>query len=211
MALGGGCEILLHCHAVQAHAESYIGLVEVGVGLVPGWGGCKEMLGRWLTNPKRPGGPMPAISKVFEMLSTAQVSKSAAEAKEMLFLRPTDGITMNRYRLLADAKAKALSLVETHKKPEPFTYALPGPTTKVGLDMAVDSFFRLGKATKHDIVVSGALADIMSGGPTADVTKVQSEDDITALERKAFMALVKHPDTIARIEHMLETNKPLRN
>jgi 3-hydroxyacyl-CoA dehydrogenase len=211
MALGGGCEILLHCSAVQAHAESYIGLVEVGVGLIPGWGGCKEMLGRWLTNPKRPGGPMPAISKVFEMISTAQVSKSAAEAKEMLLLRPTDGITMNRYRLLADAKAKALSLVETHKKPEPFTYALPGPTTKVGLDMAVDSFFRLGKATKHDIVVSGALADIMSGGPSADVTKVLSEDDITTLERKAFMALVKHPDTIARIEHMLETNKPLRN
>jgi 3-hydroxyacyl-CoA dehydrogenase len=102
-------------------------------------------------------------------------------------------------------------LVETHKKPEPFTYALPGPTTKVGLDMAVATFARLGKATKHDIVVSGALADIMAGGPMADVTKALTEDDITTLERKAFMALVKHPDTIARIEHMLETNKPLRN
>jgi 3-hydroxyacyl-CoA dehydrogenase len=211
MALGGGCEILLHCHAVQAHAESYIGLVEVGVGLVPGWGGCKEMLGRWLANPKRPAGPMPAISKVFEMISTAQVSKSAAEAKEMLILRPTDGITMNRYRLLADAKAKALSMVEGHKKPEPFTYSLPGPSTKVGLDMAVDSFFRVGKATKHDVVVSGAVATILSGGPDADITKPLTEDDITALERKAFMALVRNPDTMARVEHMLETGKPLRN
>ncbi len=211
MALGGGCEILLHCHAVQAHAESYIGLVEVGVGLIPGWGGCKEMLGRWLTNPKRPGGPMPAISKVFEMISTAQVSKSAAEAREMLFLRPTDGITMNRYRLLADAKARALAMVETHKKPEPFTYQLPGPTTRVGLDAAVASFARMGKATKHDIVVSGALSEIMAGGDDADVTRPKTEDDLTNLERKAFMALVQHPDTIARIEHMLETNKPLRN
>ena len=210
MALGGGCEVLLHCHAVQAHAETYMGLVEVGVGVIPGWGGCKEMLGRWLTNKKRPGGPMPAVSKVFEMVSTATVSKSAAEAKEHLFLRPADGITMNRYRLLADAKAKALSMVATHQKPEPFTYVLPGPAARVGLDMAVASFHRMGKATKHDVVVSGALAEILSGGDT-DVVKTLGEDDITALERKAFMALVKHPDTMARIEHMLETGKPLRN
>jgi 3-hydroxyacyl-CoA dehydrogenase len=211
MALGGGCEILLHCHAIQAHAESYMGLVEVGVGLVPGWGGCKEMLGRWMTNPKRPGGPMPPIAKVFEMISTAQVSKSAAEAKEMLILKATDGITMNRYRLLADAKAKALAMVEGHKKPEPYTYQLPGPTTKVGLDSAVSAFARVGKATEHDIVVSGAVADILSGGPEADITKSLTEDDIAALERKAFMMLVHHPDTMARIEHMLETGKPLRN
>ncbi|HNZ96830.1 MAG TPA: 3-hydroxyacyl-CoA dehydrogenase/enoyl-CoA hydratase family protein, partial [Thermoanaerobaculia bacterium] len=109
MALGGGCEILLHCDAIQAHAESYIGLVEVGVGVVPGWGGCKEMLARWITNPKRPGGPMPPVAKVFEMISTAQVSTSAEEAREMLILREGDGITMNRDRLLADAKAKALA------------------------------------------------------------------------------------------------------
>ena len=115
MALGGGCEILLHSSAVQAHAESYIGLVECGVGLLPGWGGCKEMLGRWKTLGKLPGGPMPTPAKVFEMVSTATTSKSAAQAKEYLFLRPTDGITMNRDRLLADAKAKALSLVEGYK------------------------------------------------------------------------------------------------
>ncbi len=89
MALGGGCEILLHADAVQAHAESYIGLVECGVGLVPGWGGCKEMLGRWTALGKLPKGPMPAPVKVFEMISTATTSKSAAQARELLFLRRT--------------------------------------------------------------------------------------------------------------------------
>ena len=108
MALGGGCEILLHSDAIQAHAESYIGLVECGVGVVPAWGGCKEMLSRWTASGLLPRGPMPAASKVFETVSTATVSKSAANAMELLYLKPTDGITMNRYRLLADAKAKAL-------------------------------------------------------------------------------------------------------
>ena len=117
MALGGGCEILLHCAAVQAHAETYMGLVEVGVGVIPGWGGCKEMTTRWATNPQRPGGPMPGVAKVFETISMAQVSTSAEEGKEALFLRPTDGITMNRDRLLADAKAKALALVAAGYKP----------------------------------------------------------------------------------------------
>ena len=93
MALGGGCEILLHTSAVQAHVESYIGLVECGVGLVPAWGGCSEMLSRWAAMPKMPHGPMPAAVKVFEIVSTATVSKSAAEAKEFLFLRADDGIT----------------------------------------------------------------------------------------------------------------------
>ncbi|MFX8114408.1 hypothetical protein ABTL09_19490, partial [Acinetobacter baumannii] len=88
-----GCEILLHCSAVQAHAETYIGLVEVGVGLIPGWGGCKEMLARWAANPKFPKGPMPATAKAFEIISTATVAKSAAEAKELLFFRDGDGIT----------------------------------------------------------------------------------------------------------------------
>ena len=110
LALGGGCEILLHCDAMQAHAELYIGLVEVGVGLIPGWGGCKEYLRRWLKFPKRPGGPIPPIVKAFETIGMASVSKSAMDAKELLFLAHTDGITMNKNRLLADAKAKALAL-----------------------------------------------------------------------------------------------------
>lgn len=210
MALGGGCEILLHCAAVQAHAETYMGLVEVGVGLIPGWGGCKEMLHRWASLGRLPKGPMPAVGKVFETVSTATVAKSAAEAKELLFLRQGDGVTMNRYRLLADAKARALSMVEGYAPPEAPAYVLPGPSGKVAMDMAVSGFRRLGKATAHDEVVSGVLAEVLSGGQT-DVIQTLAEDDILELERAAFMRLVRHPGTLARIEHMLMTGKPLRN
>ncbi|TWB16866.1 3-hydroxyacyl-CoA dehydrogenase [Nitrospirillum amazonense] len=210
MALGGGCEILLHCDAVQAHAESYIGLVEVGVGLVPGWGGCKEMLFRHTYNKKRPGGPMPPIAKAFEYISTAKVAKSAFEAKEMLILRPTDGITMNRDRLLADAKAKALELAKDYTAPEPLEIRLPGPGARTALDMAVEGFHGQGKATDHDVVVSGELAWVLSGGDT-DITTVLTEDDLLDLEREAFMRLVRTPGTIDRIDHMLSTGKPLRN
>jgi 3-hydroxyacyl-CoA dehydrogenase len=211
MALGGGCEITLHCSAVQASAETYMGLVEAGVGVIPGWGGCKEMLGRWSTNPKRPGGPMPAVAKVFELISTAVVSTSAEEARENLFLRPTDGISMNRDRLLADAKAKALALLaEGYKPPKPVELSLPGPSGRVALELAVDGFRQSGKATPHDEVVANRLARVLTGGDT-DVTEKVSEDDLSRLEREAFVALVKTPGTLARIEHMLDTGKPLRN
>jgi len=210
MALGGGCEILLHSDAVQAHAETYVGLVEVGVGLIPGWGGCKEMLHRWATLGGLPKGPMPAIGKAFEMISTATVAKSAAEARDWMILRPGDGITMNRYRLLADAKAKALSLVEGYAPPEEPVYVLPGPAARVALGMAVDGFRRQGKATAHDVVVCEALAEILSGGDT-DVTETLDEEAVLELERTRFMRLIRHPGTLARIEHMLETGKPLRN
>ena len=210
MALGGGCEILLHSDAVQAHAELYAGLVECGVGLIPGWGGCKEMLVRWKTAPKMPHGPMPAPAKVFEMVSTATVSKSAALAKDMLILRKGDGITMNRYRLLADAKAKALALAENYAPPEQQTISLPGAAGRVGMEMAAEGFHRRGIATKHDLVVAKGLAEILSGGP-ADQIDVLSEGDILALERATFMKLIKTSGTLARIEHTLETGKPLRN
>ncbi len=211
MALGGGCEILLHCSAVQAHAETYMGLVEVGVGVVPGWGGCKELTTRWATNPKRPGGTMPAVAKVFETISTAVVSTSAEEARESLFLREGDSITMNRDRLLADAKAKALALLAGgYTPPEEVAIALPGPSGKAALDMAVAGFRASGMATPHDVVVSGRLATVVTGGDT-DVTETVSEDDLYKLEREAFLALVQTPGTLARIETMLETGKPLRN
>jgi 3-hydroxyacyl-CoA dehydrogenase len=210
MALGGGCEFLLHSDAVQAHSETYAGLVECGVGLLPGWGGCKEMLGRWSTDPKMPHGPMPATAKVFEFISTAKVAKSAAEAREMAILRKSDGVTMNRYRLLADAKAKALSLVEGYKAPEPREIVLPGPSGKVALDMAVQGFAKTGMATKHDIVVSGELATVLTGGGTDIIDNVK-ETRILELERESFIRLLKTPGTLARIEHMLETGKPLRN
>ena len=210
MALGGGCEILLHCAAVQAHAETYMGLVEVGVGVIPGWGGCKELLQRWVTNPKRPGGLIPPVVKAFETISMAAVSKSAQEARDYLFLRPQDGITMNRDRLLADAKAKALAMVDGYQPPQAIDISLPGPTAKVAMQMAVNDFRLQGKATAHDVVVADALATVLSGENT-DATATLSEDDLFQLERKYFMQLLRHPHTLARVEHMLEVGKPLRN
>jgi 3-hydroxyacyl-CoA dehydrogenase len=210
MALGGGCEFLLHSDAVQAHAETYAGLVECGIGLLPGWGGCKEMLGRWSTDPKMPRGPMPATTKVFEMISTAKVGRSAADAQEMLILRRGDAITMNRYRLLADAKAKALQLVEGYKPQEPREIVLPGPSGKVAMEQAVAGFAKLGVATRHDVVVGGELANVLTGGST-DIIDVVKESKILELERESFLRLLKTPATLARIEHMLETGKPLRN
>ncbi|WP_456316094.1 3-hydroxyacyl-CoA dehydrogenase NAD-binding domain-containing protein [Roseicella aerolata] len=210
MALGGGCEILLHCDAVQAHAESYIGLVEAGVGLIPGWGGCTTMLRRWAENPRAPKGPMPPVAKAFEMISTAQVAKSAFEAREMLFLRPTDGITFNPDRLLADAKAKALSLAEGYAPPEVKPLRLPGASGRVALAMAVQQQVALGRATPHDVVVCDHLAETLTGG-RKDHTEETTETELHALERRHFMALLKTPATLARVEHMLETGRPLRN
>jgi 3-hydroxyacyl-CoA dehydrogenase len=211
MALGGGCEILLHCAAVQAHAETYMGLVEAGVGLVPGWGGCKEMTTRWVANDKRPGGPMPPVAKVFETISTAKVSTSAEEARDYLFLRPTDSITMNRDRLLADAKARALAMVAAgYTPPVEAEISLPGPGGRAALEMAVEGFRQSGLATPHDAVVAKRLAVVLTGGET-DPTETVTEDDLYRLERQAFMDLIKTPATLARIEHMLDTGKPLRN
>ncbi len=210
MALGGGCEILLHCAAVQAHAETYMGLVETGVGLVPGWGGCKETITRHMLNDKRPGGPMPPLSQAFEQIAMAKVSKSAEEARDLLYLRPSDGVTMNRDRLLADAKAKALSLAKDYRPPVPQALRLPGPTGRAALDLAVGELQRQGKAAPHDGVVVDKLAEVLSGGAT-DLLDEVGEDQLYALERAAFLALLREPATLARMEHMLETGKPLRN
>jgi 3-hydroxyacyl-CoA dehydrogenase len=210
LALGGGCEILLHCDAVQAHAELYAGLVETGVGLVPAWGGCKEMLLRACADTQAPQGPVAPVMRVFELVSVATLSKSAQEARTMLFLRRDDGITMNRDRLLHDAKEKALALADRYVPPEPPVFHLPGAAGKAALEMAIGQFCRLGKASAHDAVVATALAEALCGGDT-DSTAALSEDDLLALERRAFMSLVKRDETIARIAHMLDTGKPLRN
>ena len=209
MALGGGCEIILHSSAVQANAESYIGLVETAnVGLVPSWGGCGELLARLRADKKMPRDPMPAVAKVFETVSTATVSKSAAEAKEIGFLRETDGITMNRYRLLADAKARALAMVADYTPPAPPEFSwMPG---RAGQAAMVELLRKRGIATPHDAVVGAALAEMVCGGD-ADLTDTLTEQQLLDLERAAFMRLAKTPATLARIEHTLETGKPLRN
>ncbi len=221
LALGGGCEILLHSDAVQAHAETYCGLVEVGVGVIPGWGGCKEMILRfqereaaghtdiWFS-PKH--SPMGAVRKSFETIGMATVAKSAQEAKEIGYFRESDGVTMNRDRLLYDAKQKALELAENYAPPEKREdIRLPGASGKAALDLAVSDLRKSGKATPYDVVVSGYLANVLSGGEKADWTKPVNENDILKLEREAFMGLLREQGTLARIEYMLDNGKPLRN
>lgn len=211
LALGGGCEILLNADAVVAHTESYIGLVEAGVGVIPAWGGCTELLTRLANDPKRPKGPMPAVIAAFETIGLAKVAKSAFEAKDLGYLRAEDSITFNRERLLAEAKAKALVLAEGYHAPEPVMLTLPGPSGKAALDSALHVLRNQGMATAHDEIVTSALAEVLTGGPDADVVEPVDPDDLLALERKAFIALIHTGPTLARMEHMLETGKPLRN
>ena len=211
LALGGGCEIVLHADAVQAHAETYIGLVEAGVGVVPAWGGCKEMLTRLADAPGGAGGPMPPITAAFETIGLAKVATSAFEAKELCFLKPNDGVTFNRERLLADAKARALDLAVAYVPAEPKELTLPGPTGRAALGLAVRDFKAKGVASEHDAAVADALAEVLTGGAKADMTEPVSPDHVLNLERAAFMRLVRTDKTLARIEHTLETGKPLRN
>jgi len=210
LALGGGCEVLLHCDAIQAHAELYMGLVEVGVGLVPAWGGCKELLGRWLSLPKRPGGPMPPIAQTFETIGLAKVSRSAQEAKELLFLAKDDAISMNKSRLLADAKIRTLALAQNYQAPDEREYFLPGKSAWSALAIAVDTLYQSGKASEYDVEISQQLARVLSDGDT-DITQPLTEQDILDLEVAGFLKLVQQPGTLARLEHMLKTGKPLRN
>jgi len=229
MALGGGCEILLSSDAVQAHAETYTGLVEVGVGIIPGWGGCKEMILRFQEREKQKFAndlgkiekdqmwfspnttPMGATRKAFETIGVATVAKSAHEAIDIGYLRETDGITMNRDRLLYDAKQRALELAKGYTAPEKVEdIRLPGATGKVALEMAVSDLHKSGKATDYDVVVSDHLAQVLSGG-NADYTTPITEDDLLKLELEQFSALIRNEGTFARIEHMLDTGKPLRN
>ena len=210
MCLGGGAEVLLHCDAVQAHCESYIGLVEVGVGIVPAWGGCKELLGRLSEFKLVSEGPMGAVMKAFEYIGTARVSKSAEQARSMGFLSPNDGITMNRDRLLADAKNKAIDLAEGYRPPDPRKYTLPGETGLMALELAINDFALAGQATPHDVVVTKKLARVLTGGST-DITESVEEEEILELEREAIGWLGRQTETLDRMEHMLETGKPLRN
>ena len=208
MALGGGCEVLLHCDAIVAHAETYAGLVEAGVGLVPAWGGCKELLARY--SRAGPGGPMPPVSRAFETVSLAKVSRSAHEARDLGILRRGDIIVMNRDRVLAEAIDKIHALSPGYVPPEPPVFNLPGPSGKAALALAVGEFARTGKATAHDVVVADALARVLTGGD-ADLTDEVGEEALLALEREAVLALMRTEGTRARIEHMLGTGKPLRN
>ena len=210
LAIGGGCEVLLACDAIQAHSESYIGLVEVGVGLVPAWGGCKEMITRWSEDSKQPKGPMATIKSIFENVGTAKVATSAQEARELNFLRSEDKITMNRERLLHDAKELCIELIDDYEAPSPKEHYLPGPSGKAALDLAVDDLVKAGHATPHDVIVTKELSRILSGGDTDPIETV-SDEKILEMEREGILRLMRTEGTMDRVEHMLMKGRPLRN
>ncbi len=207
MALGGGCEVLMHSAHVQAHAETYAGLVEVGVGLLPAWGGTTELVTRAKQNKKLPNGPMPAVATAFETISTAKVGTSAQEAKDLMILRESDGITMNKQRLLADAKKKALELAVDYKPPAPVNLELPGSSGEAALNLAVDGFYLKGAVTGYDVVVSNKVAKVLSGGEAAGPGMIVTQDYVRELERRHFLELVRDSRTVNRIVKTLPPNK----
>ena len=213
LALGGGCEVVLHADRVQAAAESYMGLVEVGVGLIPAGGGTKEMVAR-AVEQSAPGTTdlLPPIQRAFETIGFAKVSTSAPDARRLGYLRATDGLTMNRDRLIADAKAKALQRVaEGYQPPLPRTaIAVGGDAVLAPLKLGIHLAWRAGRISDHDALIGRKLATIMAGGLLPHPTTV-SEQHLLDLEREAFLSLVAERRTQERMQHTLKTGKPLRN
>ena len=210
MALGGGCELLLHSNFVQAHVESYIGLTEAALGICPAWGGCKELLSRFEHNKNMPNGPMPAIMKAFQTIGLAKTSTSAPEAREIGFLRYEDGITMNKDRLLHDEKLAAINLIKNYVKPEKLSYRLPGRTAFAALELGLKGMIDNGQISEHDKFIGQQIATILSGGDT-DMLNEVDEDHILKLESNSIQTLFKQPKSQERIEKLLETGKIIRN
>jgi 3-hydroxyacyl-CoA dehydrogenase len=213
LALGGGCEICLHGDRVQAAGETYMGLVEVGVGLIPAGAGTKEMVAR-AAEQMAPGSNdfLPTIQRAFELIGFAKTSASGPDAQRLGYLRPVDAITMNRDRLMADAKARALERVrEGYQPPAPRT-AIPvgGATVAAALKLGVHLAWRAGRISDHDALIGRKLATIMTGGDIPNATTV-AEQRLLDLEREAFLSLVAERKTQERIQHTLKTGKPLRN
>jgi 3-hydroxyacyl-CoA dehydrogenase len=213
MTLGGGCEIALHADRVQAAAETYMGLVEVGVGLIPAAGGTKEMLARAVEHLPDPRADLtPFVQRVFETIGFAKVSTSAANAAELGFLRDADAITMNRERQLADAKAIALERAREGYKPRTPRTAIPvgGDSLLAALKLGVHLAWRAGRLSDHDALLGRTLAWVLCGGSLPHQTTV-SEQYLLDLEREAFLKLCGERKTLERIQHTLKTGKPLRN
>lgn len=212
LALGGSVEISLHADRVQAHAELYMGLVEVGVGIIPCGCGTKELLFRFTDalKPYEEADPFEAAKRAFKLIALAQMSGSAAEARKMGFLRPAaDRISFNRDTLIADAKARVLDLAPDYVAPTMRTIRVLGSEAFGNLKYALFSFKEAGQASDHDVRIGTELAYVLSGGdgPPRDAT----EQEIVDLEREAALKLLGTKETQARIKYMLETGKPLRN
>jgi 3-hydroxyacyl-CoA dehydrogenase len=210
LAIGGGCEIVLHGARVQSAAEAYIGLVEVGVGLIPAGGGTKEMLARAMESAPANADPLPIVQRVFEAIGFAKVATSGPDAKRLGYLRDADEITMNRDRLLEDAKAQALLLARDYTPAQPrAAIRVGGESVLAALKLGVHLAWRAGRISDHDAVIGRKLAGILSGGlPHAGTV---SEQQLLDLEREAFLSLCGERKTVERIAHTLKTGKPLRN
>ena len=212
LTLGGGCEIVLHGDQVQAAAETYMGQVEAGVGLIPAGGGTKELLSRAMDRLQAGASdPLPLVQHVFELIGFAKVSTSAADARRLGLLRDTDGVTMNRERLLADAKARALALARGGYHP-PAKRPIPvgGDGVRAALELGVHLARRGRWISDHDALIGRKLAHILAGGAVPHATAV-SEQYLLDLEREAFLSLCGEARTQQRMAHTLKTGKTLRN
>jgi 3-hydroxyacyl-CoA dehydrogenase len=211
LTFGGGCEIVLHGAAVQAAAETYMGQVEVGVGLIPAGGGTKEMLARAMEGAPPGADPLPFVQRVFETLAFGKVSMSAPDAVRIGYMRQGDGITMNRDRLLEDAKARALAMAAAYVPAQPRA-AIPvgGEPLLATLKLGVHLALRAGRISDHDALIGRKLAWILAGGNLPHASAL-SEQQMLDLEREAFLALCGERKTQERIAHTLKTGKPLRN
>lgn len=215
MTFGGGCEMTLHADRARAAAETYIGLVEVGVGLIPAGGGTKEMLVRAMDSIP-PGvteaDPFPFVKRAFETIAMAKVATSAAEAKALGFLREEDSYSMNADRLIADAKQEVLALASTgYTQPQQRTDVLAlGNAALSTIKLGIHQMKRGGFISDYDAVIGEKLARILTGGDLNHETRV-SEQYLLDLEREAFLSLCGMRPTQERIAHMLKTGKPLRN
>ena len=211
LTLGGGAEFALHATQVQAHAELYIGLVEVGVGLIPAGGGTKELLRRFVQELSAYENPdlFDGVQRAFKLISMATTSTSASEARRLGFLRDRDRVSMNRDRLLHDAKQRVLSLAEDHVAERPGTVRVLGKEALGNLHYGVWAMREANYITDHEVTIGRKLAYVLAGGdgPPREV----SEQDLLDFEREAFLSLLGTKQTQERIQHMLKTGKPLRN
>ena len=212
LALGGGCELTMHADHVQAHAETYIGLVEFGVGLIPGGGGTKEMALR-VSDSFEPDDIMTNnLKNAYMTIATAKVATSAYQAVDMRILRPSDGITLNRDRLLADAKRKAVELADAgYTKPIQRKDIKVLGRSALGMFIAGANSMRAGNyISEHDQKISEKLAYVMCGGDLSQPSLV-SEQYLLDLEREAFLSLTGERKTLERIQSILNSGRPLRN
>ncbi|MEZ4295557.1 MAG: 3-hydroxyacyl-CoA dehydrogenase/enoyl-CoA hydratase family protein [Polyangiaceae bacterium] len=213
MTLGGGLELCLASDAVQAAAETYAGLVEVGVGIIPGGAGTLNML--WRALEGIPEGvnaiTFEYVAQVFKNIALAKVATSAVEAQQLGYFRKNDGVSFDRARQLAEAKARAIGIAESgYHPPAPRTYKLPGASGIATLQMMVDTLQAGGYASEHDAKIAKKLAEVLCGGPGGAAREV-TEEEVLALEREVFVSLCGEPKTMERIQYMLMNNKPLRN